>query len=112
MHLELRFLDVVCEFHYDDKVRLLHYNDLKCTTLTLFNAIVEGLRKGRMPSFVDTVLNALEVIEETTLMREQLEIDESTCKRELVSWHLSDDRKMCTTLKAVESFRVVVNLKL
>ena len=37
---------LACEFHEDDKLRLEHCNDSKCTTLALFNAIAEGLRKG------------------------------------------------------------------
>lgn len=73
---------LVCDFHEDDKLRLEHCNDLKCTMLAPFNAIAEGLRKGQMPSFVDTVLGTSKVIEETTLMREQMKDDNATHAQE------------------------------
>ena len=47
----------------------------------LFNKIVDGLRKGslnRLSVFVDTVLEASNIIEQTTLMREQIKGDEAS----------------------------------
>ena len=73
-----------------------HYNDLRYTTLMLFNAIVDGLRKGRMPSFVDIALATSKKIEETTLMRDQMKEDEAMYKRELIYWHLESDREKMT----------------
>jgi hypothetical protein len=35
---------LVCEFHYDDATRLLHYKDLKYTCLVVFNEVVAGIR--------------------------------------------------------------------
>jgi hypothetical protein len=68
-----------------------HYNDLIYTALTLFNAIVDNLRRGYISiSFVDTVLGASRVIEETTLMRAQMEFDVAAYRRELTRWHLED----------------------
>ena len=46
-----------------------------------------------MPSFVDAVLGTSKVIEETTLVREQMKDDEATHKKELVCWHLESDRE-------------------
>ena len=100
---------LVCEFQDDDGVRLEHYNDLKFTSLTLFNTIVDGLRKGRMASFVDVVLDASKVIEETTLMRVQMKGDEKMYEEQLVYWHLRDDGKMCyripNKVNSFEAFR-------
>jgi hypothetical protein len=82
----------VCEFEDDDKVRLVHYNDIIYASLTLFNAIIKGLRCGSLSlSFVSVVLNASKVIEETTMMRELMKGDEATYKRELVMWHLETE---------------------
>lgn len=49
---------LVREFQEDDKYRLEHYNDLNYACLSLFNRIVDGLRKGNLGgvSFVDIVL--------------------------------------------------------
>lgn len=98
----------MCEFHNDDETRLLHYNDLKYASLTLFNAIVDALRKGTFDglSFVDEVLKASKVIEPTTLMRDQMNGDESMYKRELIHWHLEDDGKMMYRIpNKVNSFK-------
>jgi len=59
-----------------------HHYDLRHTTLMPFNAIVNGIRKGRMPSFVDIALATSKKIEETMSMREQMKDDEAMCKRE------------------------------
>lgn len=73
-----------------------HHNDLRCTALTLFSATVDGPRKGRMLSFVDAILDASKVIEETTVMREQMKGDEAAHKKELIYWHLESDRDKMT----------------
>ena len=59
-----------------------------------------------MPSFVDAVLKASDVIEETTLMREQMRGDEATYKRELIRWHLDSDHEKMSyrILRKVNSF--------
>ena len=63
-----------------------YYKDLKYTCLILFNKNVDGLRKGNLGgiSFVDTVLEASNIIEETTLMREQIKSDEAAFKRDMI----------------------------
>lgn len=63
-----------------------HYKDLKHACLILFNKNVDGLRKGNLGgiSFVDAVLEASNVIEETTLMREQIKSDEAAFKRDVI----------------------------
>lgn len=75
-----------------------HYKDLKYTCLILFNKIVDGLRKGNLGgiSFVDTVLEASNIIEETTLMREQIKSDEAAFKRDMIYWYLEDDLEKMT----------------
>jgi len=82
-----------------------HCNDLRCTTLTPFNAIVDGLRNGVLPSFVDAVLARSKKIKETTSMRKQMEDDKAMHKRELVCWHLvSDEKMLCRIPNKVNSF--------
>lgn len=72
-----------------------HYNDLVYTSLTLFNSIVDGLRKGTAgPDWIYTVLDASKVIKETTLMRELVKTDVQAYRQDLVHWHLDDDDKM------------------
>ena len=86
---------LVCEFHQDDETRLKHYNDLKYTSIILFNAVVDSLRKSSVSntSWIETVLKTSDVIEETTLMREQAKGDESAYKQELHNWHLVEDNE-------------------
>lgn len=72
-----------------------HYNDLIYTSLTLFNSIVDSLRKGTAgPDWIYTVLDASKVIKETTLMRELVKTDVQAYRQDLVHWHLDDDDKM------------------
>ena len=47
-------------------------NNLGCATLMPFNAIVDSLRKGKLPSMVDVALNVSKKIEETPMMRDQM----------------------------------------
>lgn len=67
-----------------------HYNDLKHTTMLLFNAFVDCIRRGSFNGFsiVDYVLSVSHVIEETTLMREQMKVDESNYKHDLIHWYV------------------------
>ena len=90
-----------------------HYHDLKHTALTLFNAIVDDLRRGFFEvSWVDLVLDTSKIIEETTLMRMQMEIDVSTYRRELIHWHLDDDNKMLYRVpNKVDTFDMFRNKK-
>lgn len=71
-----------------------HYKDLKYTCLILFNKIVDGLRKGNLGgiSFVGTVLEASNVIEETTLIKS----DEAAFKRDMIYWYLEDELEKMT----------------
>lgn len=83
----------------DDETRLRHYNDMKHTSLMLFNKIVDALRNmqrgdGRGFSWIDTVLETSKIIEETTLMREQMRADEARYKQDLFDWHCSDEGKV------------------
>jgi hypothetical protein len=70
-----------------------HYNDLKHTSMLLFNAIIDRLRNRGFDgfSFVDYVLTVSSVIEETTLMREQMKVDESNYKHDLVYWYIEGE---------------------
>jgi hypothetical protein len=90
-----------------------HYNDLKHTTMLFFNALIDQLRhKGFQGfSFVDCILNISSVIEETTLMREQLKEDESKCKRDLIYWYIEGEGarpagyRLPTKVKTFKAFR-------
>jgi len=70
-----------------------HYNDLKHAAMLLFNAIIDRLRNRGFHgfSFVDYVLTVSNVIEETTLMREQMKVDESNYKHDLVYWYIEGE---------------------
>ena len=70
-----------------------HYNDLKHTVMLLFNALIDRLRNRGFHgfSFVDYVLTVSNVIEETTLMRKQVESDESDYKRDLIHWYIEGE---------------------
>lgn len=90
-----------------------HYNDLKHTTMLFFNALIDQLRhKGFQGfSFVDCILNISSVIEETTLMREQLKEDESNYKRDLIYWYIEGEGarpagyRLPTKVKTFKAFR-------
>ncbi|CAB9500265.1 expressed unknown protein [Seminavis robusta] len=92
--------DLVNEFQEPNtSLAKRHYNDVKYTSLMLFNKIVDALRKrqrgdGAGCSWFDTVLEASKIIEETTLMREQMRDDEARYKQDLINWHCSDEGKM------------------
>ena len=90
-----------------------HYNDLKHTTMLLFNTIIDHLRRKGFQgfSFIDYVLSVSGVIEETTLMRDQMKVDESNYKHELVYWYIegegerSSGYRLPTKVKTFKAFR-------
>lgn len=86
-----------------------HYHDLRYTSLILFNEIVSGIRRGSFKDLYRKVLDTSKVIEETTLMEEQMRDDINTYKTELIHWHHNDDGKMCYKIprmaKTFEAFR-------
>jgi hypothetical protein len=90
--------NLVNEFQ-DDNTRDTHYNDLKYTCLVLFNELVVLLRKGVFPrghpGIFRKVLETSKVINETTLMEEQMKEDIKTYTNELFYWHHDDDQKIC-----------------
>lgn len=98
---------VVCEFQDDDEIRLNHYNDLKYTSMMLYNMIVKGLRSGRMGSFVDKVLEVSGVIEETTLMQQQIRADEATYKGDMMDFYYGQDMqyRIPNQVNSFSSFR-------
>ena len=62
-----------------------HYKDLKYTSLTLYNAIVNALNKHELNDldFIDVVLNVSKTIEEATLTREKVGMLQQTYKDQL-----------------------------
>jgi hypothetical protein len=93
-----------------------HYNDIKHTAMLLFNAIIDCIRRGSFNglSFVDYVLGVSEVIEETTLMRSQLETDENMYKRDLIHWYVEGEgvvAKGYRTPSKVKTFKAFRNKK-
>lgn len=69
-----------------------HYHDLKTTSLKLYNEICGSLKNGTFGGlkWVDVVLEASDVIEETTLMREQMKVDVQTYERDIINYYLHD----------------------
>lgn len=59
---------------------------------------MDGLCKGNLGAvpFVDAALEASNVTEETTLMREQIKGDEATYKQDMIYWYLEDDMEKMT----------------
>ena len=85
---------LVNEFHEPNSaIAVEHYNDLKHAMMLLFNALIDRLRNRGFHgfSFVDYVLTVSNVIEETTLMRKQMESDESDYKRDLIHWYIEGE---------------------
>ena len=88
-----------------------HENDLKYSSLMLYNHIVSGLRsygskaKG---SWVDIVLKASDVIEETTLMREQMKDDEAAYKNDLRDFYFGQEMqyRLPSKVRTYKAFRM------
>ena len=84
-----------------------HENDLKYSSLILYNHIVNELRKpGKtLDAWVDVVLKVSEVIEETTLMRDQMKDDVLAYKNDITRFYFGEEMayripKMVKTFKA------------
>lgn len=93
-----------------------HYNDLKHTSMLLFNALIDCIRCGsfRGFSFVDYVLRVSDVIEETTLMRSQLKNDELKYSVELIHWYVEGEGVVTRgyrTPSKVKTFKAFRNKK-
>ncbi len=109
----LRYMKkLVNEFQVPEtSVAKAHYHDLQYTSLMLFNAIVENLRyPSRKGDWFRIVLETSKVIEETTLMEEQMKGDIAFYKQDLMHWHREEhDQKMAyripTKVKTFKGFR-------
>lgn len=69
-----------------------HINDLRHTSLTLRNSLIQWLRTGgnRPFSIIDEILTISKIIEETTLTREKTGWLESYYKRQLVNKYFDE----------------------
>jgi len=92
-----------------------HYHDLRHTCLTVYNTLVDGVRKGAIGDVFRKVLETSKIISETTMMEERMKEDINTYKRELFYWHLNSDDKMCYRIPrksdTFKSFRDKKNCK-
>lgn len=72
-----------------------HYHDLKYSAFVLYNTITNKLKKGTIHNdfFVDTVIGASKVIEETTLMRQQIKVDERMYKEDIIDFYFNEEQE-------------------
>jgi hypothetical protein len=59
--------------------------------MVLFNFTAKGLRSGSMGSFIDKVLETSKVIEESTLMRQQMRGDEAAYKQDMMEFYYGQE---------------------
>lgn len=86
-----------------------HYEDLKRASMMLYNELARRLRSGATGSkfFVDVVLKASNVIEDTTLMREFIKDDENRYKQRMIDYYHGEEMeyKVPYAVSNVEAFR-------
>lgn len=88
---------VVDEFQTPNTlIAITHYDDLKRTSLKLYNEICIALKFGKLGGldWVDVVLTASDVIEETTLMRAQIRADVNSWTTDIVDYYTLHDAPM------------------
>lgn len=104
---------VVKEFEEEHfKQNKIHYEDLKKSSMMLYNDICRRIRSGAgSGSFVDVVVKASNVIEETTLMRDRIKGDEKTYMNRMMEYYNGDvEVKRPYAVSNVKTFQMRENM--